>query len=91
MLAIFLFVSCPLAFLGTVIGRSTATAADAPCRVNSMHRPIPDGKVGRRWIPLPPAPPLCCALFVCRLALLIVVFANFAVVHKSAGDGAVLG
>merc|ERR1712025_1543338 len=44
MIAIWLFVSCPLILLGTIVGRSTVQAGDFPCRVNNIHRPIPDGK-----------------------------------------------
>lgn len=53
--AIWLFVSCPLVMLGTIAGRSAASgggdeaggkasaAAQQPCRVNTLVRPIPDG------------------------------------------------
>lgn len=45
MLIIWACVSCPLVLLGTILGRSTSTPGDFPCRVNSLKRPIPaDGK-----------------------------------------------
>ena len=44
MILIWLGVSCPLVLAGTIIGRSTAQPNDFPCRVNSLRRPIPDGK-----------------------------------------------
>jgi len=44
MLAVFLFGSMPLSLLGTFAGRSQAQPGDFPCRVNSMHRPIPNDK-----------------------------------------------
>jgi len=43
-LAIWLFISCPLILAGTIIGRSIAVVGDFPCRVNSLRRPIPDSK-----------------------------------------------
>jgi len=49
MSAIWLFVSCPLVLLGTIVGRSMAVVGDFPCRVNTLMRPIPDG----RWYTRP--------------------------------------
>jgi len=52
--AIWLFVSCPLVLLGTIVGRSMAVVGDFPCRVNALMRPIPEGKwyTRPRWIAL---------------------------------------
>jgi transmembrane 9 superfamily protein 3 len=55
MILIWVCVSCPLVLLGTIMGRSTAIVGDHPCRVNSLRRPIPDGKWYTR--------PLALALF----------------------------
>lgn len=44
MVVIWLCVSCPLVLGGTILGRSTTVAGDFPCRINSLKRPIPEGK-----------------------------------------------
>jgi len=44
LILVWLSCSCPLVLLGTIVGRSTATAGDHPCRVNNLKRPIPDSK-----------------------------------------------
>eukprot|EP00252_Welwitschia_mirabilis_P021823 TRINITY_DN5713_c0_g2_i1.p1 TRINITY_DN5713_c0_g2~~TRINITY_DN5713_c0_g2_i1.p1 ORF type:complete len:590 (-),score=79.03 TRINITY_DN5713_c0_g2_i1:356-2125(-) len=44
MFLIWAFVSCPLALLGTIIGRNWTKASDIPCRVKSIPRPIPKKK-----------------------------------------------
>ena len=41
MAAIWLFVSVPLSVVGTIFGRHWMGKNDAPCRVNSIARPIP--------------------------------------------------
>lgn len=41
---IWLFVASPLVLFGTIVGRSMAVVADFPCRVNTLMRPIPEGK-----------------------------------------------
>ena len=56
MLLIWLCVSCPLVLVGTILGRSTATAGDFPCRVNALRRPIPQDA---KWF----TQPLALALF----------------------------
>lgn len=55
MLLIWLCVSCPLVLLGTILGRSTTVTGDFPCRVNSLRRPIPEGK----WYTRPATLALC--------------------------------
>lgn len=47
--AIWLFISCPLVLFGTILGRSTAVLNDHPCRVNKTRRPIPY----QRWYSTP--------------------------------------
>lgn len=49
MFVIWLCVSCPLVLIGTIMGRSTSVAGDFPCRINSLKRPIPEG----RWYTQP--------------------------------------
>ena len=44
LVALWLFASCPLVLLGTLIGRSTTVPGDFPCRVNTLRRPIPDSR-----------------------------------------------
>jgi len=41
--AIWIFISCPLLLLGTLLGRSSTQANDFPSRVAVTKRPIPDG------------------------------------------------
>ncbi|XP_031553580.1 transmembrane 9 superfamily member 3-like [Actinia tenebrosa] len=41
---IVMFVILPLNLVGTVLGRNLAGAPDAPCRVNTVPRPIPEKK-----------------------------------------------
>jgi transmembrane 9 superfamily protein 3 len=41
--AIWIFVSVPLAIVGTISGRHLTSKYDPPCRVNSIPRPIPMG------------------------------------------------
>ena len=41
-LLIWIFVSCPLCLLGTVVGRNWAGAPDNPCRVKRIPSPIPE-------------------------------------------------
>lgn len=55
LIAIWLFIECPLLLVGTLIGRSTSTTGDFPCRINTLRRPIPDA----RWY----ARPVWMALF----------------------------
>ena len=43
MIAIWLFVALPLSVVGTLFGRNISGKYDAPCRVNSLPRPIPEG------------------------------------------------
>ncbi len=43
--AIWLFISCPLLLLGTIVGRNTTEASDFPCRPTTSSRPIP----GDHW------------------------------------------
>ena len=51
LVALWLFACCPLLLIGTIIGRSTSVSSDFPCRVNTLRRPIPDGKVyTKSWV-----------------------------------------
>jgi len=43
-LAIWFFISYPMTFIGTVIGKNWNGASDNPCRVNPVPRPIPEKK-----------------------------------------------
>lgn len=43
-LAIWLFISYPMTFVGTVIGKNWNGVADNPCRINPVPRPIPEKK-----------------------------------------------
>lgn len=54
--AIWAFVSLPLSVVGTILGRHWSSKYEAPCRVNSIPRPIP------------PAPWYCNPVFVIPLA-----------------------
>ena len=41
LIAIWLFVSCPLTLIGTLLGRHSTSGAAPPCRVRSIPRPVP--------------------------------------------------
>ncbi|GMF28505.1 unnamed protein product [Phytophthora lilii] len=47
---VWFFVSCPLAVLGTILGRHGAAKAGFPCRVNKFPREVPEA----RWYLRPP-------------------------------------
>eukprot|EP00316_Scyphosphaera_apsteinii_P000992 CAMPEP_0119321780 /NCGR_PEP_ID=MMETSP1333-20130426/56417_1 /TAXON_ID=418940 /ORGANISM="Scyphosphaera apsteinii, Strain RCC1455" /LENGTH=521 /DNA_ID=CAMNT_0007328835 /DNA_START=14 /DNA_END=1576 /DNA_ORIENTATION=- len=47
---IWLFVSCPLCVIGTLVGRNWSGTSSVPCRVNAIPRLIPD----KRWYARPP-------------------------------------
>jgi len=49
---IWLFVSCPLVLLGTILGRSTTVTGDFPCRTNALKRPIPSAPWYMQPLPL---------------------------------------
>jgi transmembrane 9 superfamily protein 3 len=50
MLSLWLFISCPLAFAGTILGRHCTPQYEPPCRVSVIPRIIP----AKNWrVPLP--------------------------------------
>jgi hypothetical protein len=50
MLSLWLFISCPLAFAGTILGRHCTPQYEPPCRVSVIPRIIP----AKNWrLPLP--------------------------------------
>jgi transmembrane 9 superfamily protein 3 len=49
MFCLWLLVSSPLVFVGTIFGRSSTTKGDYPCRVNSIPRPILNRKWYAQW------------------------------------------
>lgn len=44
-LAIWVFISYPMTFIGTVFGKNWNGQPDNPCRINPVPRRIPDRKV----------------------------------------------
>ena len=63
-LAIWLFISYPMTFVGTVFGKNWNGQPDNPCRINPVPRRIPENKVR----------PLICFFLLCFPSLVLFSF-----------------